>query len=147
MDRRGDSHVGTLAWIAALVLDGAPLPADASIRNFQQGKVGYMADAVEQVLLLPKDMADLRLIRKHKVFLSLKKDLALVGFLNSLSLFLFFFFYSLTFIYIYIYIHLFPFERPSNGKEIVNSSHRMMKDEEARSIAAVEVFWVVDKKS
>ena len=51
-----------------------------------------MADAVEQVLLLPKDMADLRSIRKHKVFLSLKKDLALVGFLNSLSLFLFFFF-------------------------------------------------------
>ena len=92
-------------------------------------------------------MADLRSIRKHKVFLSLKKDLALVGFLNSLSLFLFFFFYSLTFIYIYIYIHLFPFERPSNGKEIVNSSHRMMKDEEARSIAAVEAFWVADKKS
>ena len=106
MDRRGDSHVGTLAWIAALVLDGAPLPADASIRNFQQGKVGYMADAVEQVLLLPKDMADLRLIRKHKVFLNLKKDLALVGFLTSLSLFLFFFFYSLTFIYIYIYIYI-----------------------------------------
>ena len=92
VDRRGDSHVGTLAWIAALVLDGAPLPADASIRNFQQGKVGYIADAVEQSLLLPKDMADLRSIRKHKVFLSLKKDLALVGFLTSLSLFLFFFF-------------------------------------------------------
>ena len=146
MDRRGDSHVGTLAWIAALVLDGAPLPADASIRNFQQGKVGYMADAVEQVLLLPKDMADLRSIRKHKVFLSLKKDLALVGFLNSLSLFLFFFFLFSN-LHIYIYIHLFPFERPSNGKEIVNSSHRMMKDEEARSIAAVEAFWVADKKS
>ena len=66
-----------------------------------------MADAVEQVLLLPKDMADLRSIRKHKVFLNLKKDLALVGFLNSLSLFLFFFFlFSNLHIYIYIYIYI-----------------------------------------
>ena len=33
------------------------------------------------------------------------------------------------------------------AKEIVNSSHRMMKDEEARCIAAVESFKVADKKS
>ena len=33
------------------------------------------------------------------------------------------------------------------AKEIVNSSHRMMKDEEARRIAAMESLRVVDKKS
>ena len=71
----------------ALVLVGAPLPMDASIRNFQQGKANYVADAVEQALLLPKDMADLRSLRKHEVFLSLKRDLAMVRPLPTLHLF------------------------------------------------------------
>ena len=60
-------------------LDGAPLLSDASIRDFQRGTAGYMADAVEQSLLLPKDMADLRSIRQHEVFLGLKRDLAMVS--------------------------------------------------------------------
>ena len=59
------------------------MPVDASIRNFQQGKAGYVADAVEQALLLPEDMADLRSMRKHEVFLSLKRDLALVSSLTA----------------------------------------------------------------
>ena len=49
------------------MLDGAPLPANASIRDFQQGKAGRiadMADVVEQALLLPEDMADLRFLRR-----------------------------------------------------------------------------------
>ena len=53
-DKRGNSQVGTPAWTLAIVLDGAPLLANASIRNFQQGKSGYVANAVEQALLLPK---------------------------------------------------------------------------------------------
>ena len=68
------------------MLDEAPLPADASIRDFQQGRAEYAVDAVEQTLLLPGDMADLRLTRKHKVFLSLKRDLTLV---SPLTTFLF----------------------------------------------------------
>ena len=51
----------------------------ASVKNFQQGKAGYVADIMEQVLLLPKDMADLKSMRKHEVFLSLKRDFALVS--------------------------------------------------------------------
>ena len=70
----------------ALVLDRAPLLANASIKNFQQGKDGYMVDTMEQALLLPKDMADLRSIRKHEMFLSLKRNLALV---SPLTTFLF----------------------------------------------------------
>ena len=71
------------------MLDGAALPNDAIIRNFQQGKAGYVDNAMEQSLLLSNDMADLKSMRKHEVFLSLKRDLALVSppttFLNSLS--------------------------------------------------------------
>ena len=43
-----------------------------------------MVDAVEQALLLPEDMADLRSLRKHEVFLSLKRDLAIVSLLSAL---------------------------------------------------------------
>ena len=38
-----------------------------------------MADALEQPLLLPQDMADLRTLKKHEVFLTLKRDLAMVS--------------------------------------------------------------------
>ena len=54
-------------------------PINAFIRDPQQGKVGYVADAVEQALLLPSDMTELRTLRTHEVFLSLKKDLAKVN--------------------------------------------------------------------
>ena len=60
------------------MLDGSPLPTNAFIRDFQQGKAGYVADAMEQALLFPKDMADLRSLRRHGVFLSLKRDLTMV---------------------------------------------------------------------
>lgn len=85
-DKRGDTQVGVPAWTPALVLDGAALLTDASIRNFQQGRAGYVVDAVEQALLLPGEMADLRSMRKHKVFLNLERDLALV---SPLTTFLF----------------------------------------------------------
>ena len=78
-ERRGDQHVATPAWALSLELDGAPLPSDASIKDFQGGKAGYMANSVEQALLLPKDIADLKSMRKHEVFLSLKRDLAMVS--------------------------------------------------------------------
>ena len=60
------------------MLDGAPLPTSASIRDFRGGMVGYMADVVEQALLLLKDMAELWSMRRHEVFLSLKRCLAMV---------------------------------------------------------------------
>lgn len=43
-------------WNPLLELDRALLPVDSSIRNFQQGKVGYVANSLEQPLLLPQDM-------------------------------------------------------------------------------------------
>jgi len=47
-----------LACLPTTMMDGAPLLATASIRDFQGGTADYVADAVEQALLLPKDMAD-----------------------------------------------------------------------------------------
>ena len=120
-----------------MVLDGSPLPTNSSIRDFQNEKAGYVADAVEQSLLLPEDMVDLRTLKKHEVFLSLKKDLAMV----SLSSYVFFFSFLLT--------AKFPLQAiPATfkAKELVDISHRQMKDEEGRRVATVEAFKVAEKR-
>ena len=70
------------SWNPPLVLDGAPLLTDSSIRNFDHGRAGYVANSIEQELLLPRDMAKLWNLKKHEMFLSLKKDLALVHILS-----------------------------------------------------------------
>lgn len=38
-----------------------------------------MANSLEQALLLSQDIADLRSLKKYEVFLTLKRDLAMVG--------------------------------------------------------------------
>ena len=55
-----------------------------------------MVEALEQPLLLPKDMATLRHVKQPDLFISLKRDLALVGFLACLieGIFSFSFLYS-----------------------------------------------------
>ena len=90
MDRGHDRRPRVQSWNPPLVLNGSPLPLDSSIREFQKGKASYVADALEQPLLLPQDMADLRTMKKHKVFLTLKMDLALVSFSLFSPNFLFF---------------------------------------------------------
>ena len=60
------------------MLDEAPLPVDYFIKDFHKGKAGYVANTLEQPLLLPQDMVDLRSLKKHKMFLTLKRDLAMV---------------------------------------------------------------------
>ena len=73
-----------------MVLDGAPLPADSLIREFDSGRAGYVTNSMKQALLLPRDMAELRNLKKHEMFLSLKKDLALVHFPSTFLISLFF---------------------------------------------------------
>ena len=120
-----------------MVLDRSPLPTNSSIRDFQNEKAGYVADAIKKALLLPEDMVDLRTLKKHKVFPSLKKDLAMV----SLSSYVFFFSFLLT--------AKFPLQAiPATftAKELVDISHRQMKDEEGRRVATVEAFKVAEKR-
>ena len=62
-----------------------------------------MADAVEQALLLPEDMAELQSMKRHEVFLSLKMYLAMVCPLLS-SFFSFLFLYYLPFFLFLIYV-------------------------------------------
>lgn len=79
MERVSERRSKVPIWNPPLELDGAPLPLDFSTRDFQKGKAGYVANALKQPLLLPQDLADLRTLKKHEVFLTLKKDLAMVS--------------------------------------------------------------------
>ena len=51
---------------------------NASIRDFHGGNGCHVASALEKALLLPTDMVELRSIRKHEVFLNLKRYLGMV---------------------------------------------------------------------
>lgn len=74
-------------WNPPFVLDAATLPIDSSICNFENERAGSVANSVKQTLRLPQDMAELCNLKKHEMFLSLKRDLALVQFCIILLLF------------------------------------------------------------
>ena len=67
-----------------LELDGTPILWDTSLRNYDGGRAGYVAEALQQPLLLPHDMASFRRFSEQELFMSLKRDLAMVSasFLN-----------------------------------------------------------------
>ena len=78
VEKRSDPQIGPPAWLPAPILNGEPLLANTSICDFQGGLAGYVVEVVEQALLLPEDMAELRGMRRHEVFLNLKRYLAMV---------------------------------------------------------------------
>ena len=69
-----------------------PIAFDATLRHYRGGHAGLMAEALQQPLLLPQDMAPYRSFNHPDLFLSLKRDLAMVS--NSAQ-----------FSFIYVYLH------------------------------------------
>ena len=61
------------AWLPAPVLGGEPMMDDASMRDFSGGIGCHVASALEQTLLLPKDVVELRDFRMSEVFLHTKR--------------------------------------------------------------------------
>ncbi|KAL0004380.1 hypothetical protein SO802_011941 [Lithocarpus litseifolius] len=82
-----------------------------------KGKAGYMANSLEQPLLLPQDMANLRRLKKHEVFLTLKRNLAMAV------------------------------QAAHMAKEWVDFAHFKLKDKEARWVLASKNLAVVEKKN
>ena len=66
-------------WAPVIKMDGAYIPYDSMIRESSRGHSMYLAQALEQPLLLPKDMDVFRRIRQPNLFMSLKRDLAMVS--------------------------------------------------------------------
>ena len=66
-------------WSPKLEVDYVPIAWDTSIRHYQGGYAGHVVEALEQPLLLPKDMEAYRRFNQQELFLSLKRDLAMVS--------------------------------------------------------------------
>jgi len=60
-------------------VDEAAIPWNASVKEFQRGHSTHIVEALEQPLLLPKDMDAVRKIRQQDLFMSLKRDLAMIS--------------------------------------------------------------------
>ena len=71
------------AWLPAPILHGGPLLETASMRDLGDGEGGYVADALGRTMLLPTDMDGLRRMRMQEVFLSTKRYLGMVRFLET----------------------------------------------------------------
>ena len=66
------------AWLPAPMLGGEPLMDDALMKDFNGGIGCHVTSALEQTLLLPKDMVELRGLRKNEVFLNAKRYMGMV---------------------------------------------------------------------
>ena len=75
---RAEVRMPPLTWSPRLEVDGAAIPYNAFIREYNRGRAGYIAEALEQPVLLPKDMEAYRRFLQPELFLSLKRDLAMV---------------------------------------------------------------------
>ena len=74
---RANVHLSQHTWSPQLKVDGATIPWNTSIRDFQRGCAGYIVEALEHPLLLPRDMEAYRRFKQNDLFLSLKRDLAM----------------------------------------------------------------------
>ena len=79
-------------WSPVLEVDGMPIAFDATLRRYREGHAGLVTEALQQPLFLPQDMAAYRSFNHPELFLSLKRDLAMVS--NSAH-----------FSFIYVYLH------------------------------------------
>ena len=81
MESRDEAELrqGQCLWAPRLEVEGAPIPLDATLWESQKGHANFLAEALEQPLLLYRDMEGLRRTRQPDLFMSLKKDLALVS--------------------------------------------------------------------
>ena len=74
-----ETHGGSRTWAPWLEVGGALIPWDATIWESQRGHATVLTEALEQPLLLPRDMEGLKRTRKQDFFMSLKRDLAMVS--------------------------------------------------------------------
>ena len=90
-----------------------------------------MANSVGQALLLSTDMVDLRSMRKHEVFLSLKRDLTMVSPLTPSFFFTYYILFSITSFssFVKCFSPWQAIQATYKVEEIVNYSHWQMKEE------------------
>ena len=69
----------TRTWSPKLEVDSVSIAYNASFRHYRGGHAGHVAEALKQPLLLPKDIEAYKNFNHPELFLSLKRDLAMVS--------------------------------------------------------------------
>ena len=78
-ENRAEVRVNLRTWSPKLEVDGVAIPYTTLVREYNRGRAGYIAEAQEQPVLLPRDMEAYRRFSQPVLFLSLKRDLAMVS--------------------------------------------------------------------
>ena len=93
------------AWLPAPMLGGEPLTGDASIRDFNEGIDCHIASILEETLLLPRNMVELRGFKRSEVFLHTKRFLGMVR-IYFFQVFFFFFYliHNSSFFFFFFFI-------------------------------------------
>ena len=80
VDSRGEAalRMKQRTWFLRLELDDASILWDATLWESQRGQASYLAEALQQPLFLPRDMDGLRATGQSDLFMSLKRNLAMV---------------------------------------------------------------------
>ena len=73
-------------------MDGAAIPYNASIWDAPRGHANYLVQALQQPLLLPRDMDFIRRTKQFDLFMSLMRDLAMVSYFSTIQVFKIIFF-------------------------------------------------------
>ena len=79
------------AWLPAPMLGGEPLTDDVSIRDFNGGIGCHVVSILEETLLLPRDMVELRGFKRSEVFLHTKRFMGMVCYYYYYYFLIFFF--------------------------------------------------------
>ena len=100
VDSRGEIEVRRPQWPWAprLEMDGAVIPYDASLWDTPRGHANYLVQALQQPFLLPRDMDSIRCIKQLDLFLSLKRDLAMVSCFSTIHVFKISFFFLICYV-------------------------------------------------
>ena len=77
-EKSDSPHPEPQAWLPAPMHGREPLRDDASIRDFNGGIGCHIASTIEEALLLPKDMVEIKNMRKNELVLENKRYLGMV---------------------------------------------------------------------
>ena len=121
---------------------------DASIRDFNGGIGCHVASALEQTLLLSKDMVELRGFRRSEVFLHTKRLLGIVCTYFSTVVFVCFFFFLFNTILIPFFFFFFKAVQSTfRLEEMTNSLSQQLDDERKTTIAAMQTLTIVENSN
>ena len=73
-----------------------PSHIDASIWDAPRGHANYLAQTVQQPLLLPRDMESIRRTKQPDLFMSLNRDLVMVNCSSIIQLYIYIYIYDIS---------------------------------------------------